>query len=234
MPKPIVTYVKYVDAVNRFFGRLAMYMIFAMLGVLLYSSISKTFFVPAMWTLEVAQFLMAAYYLLGGGYSMQLHAHVRMDLLYGRWSRQAMALPDTLTAFCLIFYLVLLLYRRVLEHRIRARIRRDELFLVVALHGADQDRDDVRHRADAVAGDRHFLPRPGWPRGAAVDGSPSRRRAGTGVMSYELIATADVLADDADAADRAAGVRRHRFRGRRRRAVPVGRPAAPRWRSARP
>ena len=109
MPKPIVTYVKYVDAVNRFFGRLAMYMIFAMLGVLLYSSISKTFFVPATWTLEVAQFLMAAYYILGGGYSMQLHAHVRMDLLYGRWSRPRMAFSDTLTSVCLISYLVLLL-----------------------------------------------------------------------------------------------------------------------------
>ena len=109
MPKPIVTYVKYVDAVNRFFGRMAMYMIFAMLAVLLYSSISKTFFVPSMWTLEVAQFLMAAYYILGGGYSMQLHAHVRMDLIYSRWSRPRMAFADTLTSVCLISYLVLLL-----------------------------------------------------------------------------------------------------------------------------
>ena len=109
MPSFIVTYVRVVDAVNRFVGRLAMYMIFAMLGVLLYSSISKTFFVPAVWTLEVAQFLMAAYYILGGGYSMQLHAHVRMDLLYGRWSPPRMAFADTLTSFCLIGYLVLLL-----------------------------------------------------------------------------------------------------------------------------
>jgi TRAP-type mannitol/chloroaromatic compound transport system permease small subunit len=109
MPKPIVIYVKYVDAVNRFFGRMAMYMIFAMLGVLLYSSISKAFFLPAIWTLEVAQFLMAAYYILGGGYSMQLHAHVRMDLLYGRWSPRGMAFADTLTSVSLIAYLVLLL-----------------------------------------------------------------------------------------------------------------------------
>ncbi|MGB5623952.1 MAG: TRAP transporter small permease subunit [Gammaproteobacteria bacterium] len=109
MPSFIVTYVRYVDAVNRFFGRMAMYMIFAMLGVLLYSSISKTFFLPSVWTLEVAQFLMAAYYILGGGYSMQLHAHVRMDLLYGRWSPPRMAFADTLTSVCLISYLVLLL-----------------------------------------------------------------------------------------------------------------------------
>jgi len=110
MPRPIVTYVRVVDKVNRFFGRIAMYMIFAMLAVLLYSSISKVFLLPSVWTLEVAQFLMAAYYILGGGYSMQLDAHVRMDLLYGRWSRRGMAFSDTLTSICLIGYLILLLF----------------------------------------------------------------------------------------------------------------------------
>jgi TRAP-type mannitol/chloroaromatic compound transport system permease small subunit len=40
---------------------------------------------------------------------MQLHAHVRMDLLYGRWTRRRMAFADTLTSVCLISYLVLLL-----------------------------------------------------------------------------------------------------------------------------
>ncbi len=110
MPRPIVAYVRIVDKVNRFVGRVAMYMIFGMLGVLLYSSISKTFFLPSIWTLELAQFLMAAYYILGGGYSMQLQAHVRMDLVYSRWSPRGMAFSDTLTSVCLISYLVLLLF----------------------------------------------------------------------------------------------------------------------------
>jgi TRAP-type mannitol/chloroaromatic compound transport system permease small subunit len=91
-------------------GRFAMYMIFAMMGLLLFSSISKTFFVPQLWTLELAQFSMAAYYLLGGGYSMQLDSHVRMDLVYGRWSPKGKGFVDSITAFCLIFYLALLLY----------------------------------------------------------------------------------------------------------------------------
>ncbi len=40
MPKPVRIYVRYVDAVNRVVGRFAMYMIFAMMGLLLYSSIT--------------------------------------------------------------------------------------------------------------------------------------------------------------------------------------------------
>jgi TRAP-type mannitol/chloroaromatic compound transport system permease small subunit len=31
----------------------------------------------------MSQFTMAAYYMLGGGFSMYLGAHVRMDVLYG-------------------------------------------------------------------------------------------------------------------------------------------------------
>lgn len=110
MPKAIKLFVHGVEAINRVVGRFAMYLIFAILGVLLYSSISKTFFMPAAWTLESAQFLMVAYFLLGGAYSMQLDAHVRMDLFYSRWSPKTRALVDVLTIGFLIFYLVLLLY----------------------------------------------------------------------------------------------------------------------------
>ena len=110
MPKAVKTYVRWIDATNRVVGRVAMYMVFAMMGLLLYSSVTKFIFVPAIWTLEMAQFSMAAYYLLGGGYSMQLDAHVRMDLLYGRLSSKSKGFTDSITAFCLIFYLVILLY----------------------------------------------------------------------------------------------------------------------------
>ena len=110
MPRPIVLYVRYVEAVNRVVGRLAMFIIFAMMGVLLMSSVSRTALnISFIWTVEMAQFMLAAYYLLGGGYSMQLDSHVRMDLLYSRWSPKGQALADTITSVFLIFYLVVLL-----------------------------------------------------------------------------------------------------------------------------
>lgn len=110
MRRLICGFVRGVEKINRLVGRFAMYLIFAMLGVLLYSSFSKTFFQPAEWTLESAQFLMVAYFLLGGAYSMQLDAHVRMDLIYSRWSPATRALVDAFTVLLLIFYLVFLLY----------------------------------------------------------------------------------------------------------------------------
>jgi len=109
MPKPIILYVRYVEALNRGIGRAAMYSIFIMMGVLLWSSISKTFFLPSIWTLEVAQFLMVAYFLIGGAYSLQLDFHVRMDLLYGMWSNRTKTWVDVFTILFLIAYLVMLM-----------------------------------------------------------------------------------------------------------------------------
>jgi len=110
MPRAVKIYVRYVDAVNRLIGRFVMYLIFVMMAVLLSSSVSRTFFdVSFIWTVEMAQFMLAGYYLLGGGYSMQMDSHVRMDLVYSRWSPKRRALADAITAAFLIFYLVFLL-----------------------------------------------------------------------------------------------------------------------------
>ena len=110
MPKAVKIYVRYVDVASRVAGRFAMYLIFVMVGLLLYSVVTKNFFIQPLWTLEMAQFAMVAYYILGGGYSMLLDSHVRMDLLYGRWSKAGKGFVDSITSFCLIFYLALLLY----------------------------------------------------------------------------------------------------------------------------
>lgn len=111
MPKIIITYVRYVDAVNRLVGRFAMYLVFAMMGILLFSTLTRSLFdMPFEWVMEMAQFTMAAYYLLGGGYSMQQGAHVRMDVFYTNWSPKRRAVTDSITGLFLIFYLVILLY----------------------------------------------------------------------------------------------------------------------------
>ena len=98
---------------NRFIGRIAMYLIFALIGVLLWSSISKTFFYPSIWTLETAQFVMVAYYILGGPYSIQMGSNVRMDLFYGGWSTRTKAMIDAFTVLFLMFYLGVLFYGAV-------------------------------------------------------------------------------------------------------------------------
>ena len=111
MPKAVVKFVRTVDAVNKVVGTFSMYLVFMMIAILLYEPIARNLFgKSSIWAVEMAQFTMAAYYLLGGGFSMILKGHVRMDLLYGRWSDRKKAIWDVFTGLFLIFYLVFLLY----------------------------------------------------------------------------------------------------------------------------
>ena len=127
MPKIITLYVKYIDYISTKFGRLAMYLIFLMIGTLLLSSITRNILhIPLSWTVELAQFTMPAYYLLGGAYSMQLDSLVRMDLFYDRFSDINKARIDVFTSFFLLFYLVCLLYGSIssLEYAIEYNQRK--------------------------------------------------------------------------------------------------------------
>jgi len=106
----MIHFIKYVDAFNYRIGRVAMYGIFVMMGILLWSSISKTFFNPSLWTLEMAQFCMVGYYMLGGPYSIQMGSNVRMDLLYGEWDNHRKAQVDAITIIFLIIYLIFMIW----------------------------------------------------------------------------------------------------------------------------
>ncbi len=103
-------YIRFVDLFNYGLGRVMMFALFGLMGILLWSTVSKVFYSPAMWTLETAQFVMVAYYILGGPYSIQLGSNVRMDLFYAELSDHRKACLDALTVFCLIFYLAVLIW----------------------------------------------------------------------------------------------------------------------------
>lgn len=109
MPEIIKLYVRYVDGFNYRVGRFAMYLIFPMGAILLYSTIMRVIFgIPINWVMEMSQFSLSAYYLLGGAYSLQINAHVRMDLFYSSMKPRTRAITDAFTIIFVIFYLVVL------------------------------------------------------------------------------------------------------------------------------
>jgi TRAP-type mannitol/chloroaromatic compound transport system permease small subunit len=86
-------------------------MVFVMMFVLVLSFVTRNIInIPLMWIIEMAQFIITGYYLLGGGYSMIMGDHVRMDLVYSKLSDLNKAKMDAFTSFFLVFYLITLLY----------------------------------------------------------------------------------------------------------------------------
>jgi len=103
-------YVDGVTATSTAVGKFAMYLIIPMIGILFFETVSRTVFNhPWIWSVEMAQFVMAAYYTLGGAYTLIMDGHVRMDLTYARWSPKNKALADVLTFTIIMLYLVMLL-----------------------------------------------------------------------------------------------------------------------------
>ncbi len=109
MPGAIISFVRAVDAINYRVGRVAMYLFYVLGAILLASTASRIFLgVPINWALEMSQFILSAYYLLGGAYTLQLGQHVRMDLIYDRLSARNRAITDAITILFVIFYLAVL------------------------------------------------------------------------------------------------------------------------------
>ncbi len=109
MPKAIILYVRWVEKVNYTIGRFAMYLFYPMGALLLYSTVMRVVFgIPINWVMEMSQFMLSAYYLLGGAYSQQLDAHVRMDLFYSMMRPRTRAITDAFTVLFVIFYLSVL------------------------------------------------------------------------------------------------------------------------------
>ncbi len=111
MPSIIKYYVNTIDYISLKTGRVTMYLVFVMMFILILSFVTRNIInIPLIWIIEMAQFVMTGYYLLGGGYSMLTDDHVRMDLIYSKLKDKTKALLDSLTSVFLIFYLVVLFY----------------------------------------------------------------------------------------------------------------------------
>ena len=103
-------YVTSIDWICEKIGRITMYLVFVMMAILILSFVTRNIInFPLLWIIEMAQFIMTGYYLMGGAYSMKEGQHVRMDLVYGNLSDKNKAKMDLFTSIFLIFYLIVLL-----------------------------------------------------------------------------------------------------------------------------
>jgi TRAP-type mannitol/chloroaromatic compound transport system permease small subunit len=109
MPRAIRLYVRWMDKVGYVIGVVAMVQAFVLMILLVESSFARLVLgVSHVWSVEMAQFVMSAYYLLGGALSEQDDYHVRMDLWYSRFSLRKKAIIDLFTGPLLLFYLLFL------------------------------------------------------------------------------------------------------------------------------
>jgi len=106
----IAGYVRWTDRISNYVGYLAASLIFMMGGTLIFDAIMRNVVrSPVHWAVELTQFVLAAYYFMGGPITLKNDEHVRMDLWYASFSRRGKAKMDLTTIVCLMFYLGVML-----------------------------------------------------------------------------------------------------------------------------
>ena len=95
MPKVLQNYVRLMDSMTARFGLGVQSFIFVIIGVLLYEAVARYIFnAPTLWSIEVSKFVFGSYFILGGAYVLLTGGHVRMDVIYQRWTPRRQALMD--------------------------------------------------------------------------------------------------------------------------------------------
>ena len=127
MPSLIRSYVRFTDRISDYVGYMAAALIFFMGATLMFDAFTRNVInMPVHWAVELTQFTLAAYYFMGGAFTLKNNSHVRMDLFYSSRSERGRAKIDLVTSACLIFYLIVTLIGGIssLQYAIETNERR--------------------------------------------------------------------------------------------------------------
>jgi len=108
MPKALVTYVRYIESMSTWLGKIMSFGIFVLLFILLFEAASRYIFnIPTPWSIELGLFVVGGYFFISGGYVLLRGGHVKMDAFYSRWSPKTRAIADLATFSLVAGYLII-------------------------------------------------------------------------------------------------------------------------------
>lgn len=111
MASLVKAYIRFMERLADGIGWFAKFLIYVMILVLLFDVLSDKILGNVLnWTLETAQFTLAAFYFMAGPKTLKDENHVRLDLLYSRFGPKFRAGIDAVTIWIVIFYLSIMLW----------------------------------------------------------------------------------------------------------------------------
>lgn len=101
-----------IDTLNEWTGKVSAFIIIAMIFIIGYGVVMRYVFnSPVLWAYELSLYLFIAQLLLCAGYGLSHGLHVRMDILYDRFSKRKRAILDSITSVFFFFIVILLLWQ---------------------------------------------------------------------------------------------------------------------------
>ena len=98
-------FVRFVDRLSALTGAFAAWLVIPLMVIVIFGVISRRFFnAPPMWTYDTLWMLYAMNFLLGGAFTLLRKGHIRIDVVYDRFSERTKLIFDTLV-YGIVFFI---------------------------------------------------------------------------------------------------------------------------------
>ena len=112
----IKTFLNGLDKVSEWSGRIFMWLVVPLTVLVAYEVISRRFFdAPHIWSTEVIDYIYGPHFMLAAAYTLLYQAHVRIDVIYERFSPRTRGILDIVTYMIFFFpFCTIVLYQGVI------------------------------------------------------------------------------------------------------------------------
>ena len=112
----IKTFLNGVDQISEWTGKIFMWLIIPLTILVVFEVISRRFFdTPHIWATEVTDFIYGPHFMLVAAYTLLYKAHVRIDVIYNRFSPRTRGILDIITYMVFFFpFCIIVLYQGII------------------------------------------------------------------------------------------------------------------------
>ena len=111
MKRILVKSITVIDRFNTVFGKIISYAIYIMFVCILFEVFSRyALNKPTIWANELSVYLFGALGVLAGAFVLTQDQHIRIDILYSRYSPRTKAIVNCITVIFIIFWACLIIY----------------------------------------------------------------------------------------------------------------------------
>ncbi|MEM3112289.1 MAG: TRAP transporter small permease subunit [Candidatus Anstonellales archaeon] len=98
------SFIQFINSVTEWSGRVLCFLLYPGFLLLAYEVFMRYFVeAPSVWTLGISQRLFAIYYLMAGAYALLYNSHIRMDIIFARFSARTKSIVDLIFTYPLLF-----------------------------------------------------------------------------------------------------------------------------------
>jgi len=96
---------KLVDKISDYSGKASSFIVYPGVAILVYEIFSRYLFdAPTVWAHGTSQRMFAVYFVIGGAYCLLHKSHIKVDIIYSRFSVRTQAIIDGVITFPFLFF----------------------------------------------------------------------------------------------------------------------------------